>query len=504
MIHYILQIIAYQLLFLVVYDIFLKKETFFTWNRCYLLITPILSFILPFSKIDAIRETIPTSYIIALPEVLLQTSIADATLNGGMLDEIVLTGTKPINFITWMLGIWIVGMIITLAYFVYKVIKIQHLKRGGILKQIGELHIVTLPNTDTAFSFFNTIFLGENLSDAQRNNIMLHETIHIKEHHSFDMLFFEVLRILCWFNPLIYVYQSKMMLLQEYTADAKVVSQNGKKTYYQSLLSQVFKTESISFINPFFNHSLIKKRIIMLQKSKSKQIFKIKYAVILPLILSMLIYVSCSEDNTTQDLEAGADIELAKIKAELESIEMFSYEDSKPYFLKVQQAIAKGESHDDDLFIEVANMISEKIALHRKVTGKNPEFERTLEREKVAYSIEDVAFETIDQAPTFPECTGTNEERKKCMSAKVSKHVANEFDVSLGKKLGLTGSNKVFVAFKIDKQGNVVNVRARAPHPELEIEAKRVMKTIPQMQPGEQNGQPVGVLYSLPITFKIE
>lgn len=72
MIHYILQIIVYQLLFLVVYDIFLKKETFFTWNRCYLLITPILSFILPFIKIDAIRETIPTSYTIALPEVLLQ------------------------------------------------------------------------------------------------------------------------------------------------------------------------------------------------------------------------------------------------------------------------------------------------------------------------------------------------------------------------------------------------------------------------------------------------
>jgi len=277
MLHYILQIIAYQLLFLIVYDIFLKKETFFTWNRCYLLITPILSFILPFIQIDAIRETIPASYTIALPEVLLQTSVADTAIQGGMLDEIVLTGTKPISFITWMLGIWIVGMAIALGCFVYKVLKIQSLKSRGTLKQIGELKIVTLPDTDTAFSFFNTIFLGENLSDMQRDNIMLHETIHIREHHSFDMLFFEILRIVCWFNPLVYVYQNKMMLLQEYTADAKVVSQNGKKTYYQSLLSQVFKTENVSFINTFFNHSLIKKRISMLQKSKSRKIAQFKY-----------------------------------------------------------------------------------------------------------------------------------------------------------------------------------------------------------------------------------
>ena len=504
MIHYILQIIVYQLLFLVVYDIFLKKETFFTWNRCYLLITPILSFILPFIKIDAIRETIPTSYTIALPEVLLQTSITNTTLNGGMLDEIVLTGTKPINFITWMLGIWIVGMTITLAYFVYKVIKIQRLKSGGILKQIGELHIVTLPNTDTAFSFFNTIFLGANLSDSQREHILLHETIHIKERHSLDMLFFEILRILCWFNPLVYIYQNKMMLLQEFTADAKAVSQKDKKTYYQSLLSYVFKTENISFINPFFNHSLIKKRISMLQKTKSSKLALLKCAFILPLILSMLVYVSCSDDNTSQGLEAGADIELAKIKTELEAIEMFSYEDSKPYFSKVQQAITKEESYDDDLFIDVVNMISEKITLHRKLTGKNPEFERTLERERLGDNLDGIPFAVIDQVPTFPGCSGENTELKECMNSKVTVQVNKEFNTSLASELGLTGINRIFVKFKISKEGNIVDIMARAPHPALEKEAIRVIQTLPQLQPGEQNGQPVGVLYSLPITFKVQ
>ncbi|WP_299770064.1 M56 family metallopeptidase [uncultured Dokdonia sp.] len=527
MIHYILQIIAYQLLFLVVYDMFLKKETFFTWNRCYLLITPILSFILPFIKIDAIRETIPASYTIVLPEVLLQTSITDTAINGGVLDEIVLTGTKPISLITWILGIWIVGMIITLAYFVYKVIKIQRLKRKGILNEVGDLHVVTLPNTDTAFSFFNTIFLGENLSDVQRDNIMLHETIHIKEHHSFDMLFFEVLRIVCWFNPLVYVYQNKMMLLQEYTADAKVVSQNGKKTYYQSLLSQVFNTENVSFINTFFNHSLIKKRISMLQKSKSKQISQLKYLVLIPLIFGILIYTSCSNDNS---LETPTEVNIESLSYELVKGEDLEGENLKTHqayeaFLianpdyvgwtsineegtKLSYSVHKLSEGKPEGYFELTYNIGDKSynVYMNLGTPKTPPTDDVTMIEEIVVNpenVDDIPFAVIDQVPVFPNCTGTNEERKVCMSQSIAKHVNREFDTSLGKTLGLTGVNKIFVAFKIDKNGDVVNVRVRAPHPDLEAEAKRVMKTLPQMQPGEQNGVPVGVLYSLPITFQI-
>jgi hypothetical protein len=116
----------------------------------------------------------------------------------------------------------------------------------------------------------------------------------------------------------------------------------------------------------------------------------------------------------------------------------------------------------------------------------------------------DIPFSVIDQVPTYPECSGTNQQLKECMTLNVSKHVNREFDVSLASKLGLTGINRIFVAFKIDKQGNVVNIRTRAPHPDLETESLRVMQTIPQMQPGEHEGKTVGVLYSLPISFKIE
>lgn len=89
------------------------------------------------------------------------------------------------------------------------------------------------------------------------------------------------------------------------------------------------------------------------------------------------------------------------------------------------------------------------------------------------------------------------------MSDKIKKIVGNEFDTGLAEDLGLTGINRVYVQFKINKNGDVTDVRARNPHARLQREAERVVKKLPKMKPGEQRGQKVGVLYSLPITFQV-
>ncbi|MBV1923150.1 MAG: M56 family metallopeptidase, partial [Flavobacteriaceae bacterium] len=289
MIHYIIQIIAFQLLFLMVYDFFLKKETFFNWNRLYLLLTPFLSIVLPLIKINAIQETIPEEYIIQLPAVIIGT-LSSETVNSSLWYS---------NQNIWML-VWGLGFVVSLLLFSKKQFQINQLKKRGIKTNWEGLRIITLPSTDTAFSYFNTIFLGEELSEKQKSTILLHEKMHVTDKHSIDLLWFELLRIVFWFNPLVYVYQKRMVILQEFIADANVASQNDKASYYQDLLSQVFNTESISFINPFFNHSLIKKRIIMLQKSKSSKFLKLKYLLLVPIVCSMLVYSSCTQESKAQ------------------------------------------------------------------------------------------------------------------------------------------------------------------------------------------------------------
>lgn len=117
-----------------------------------------------------------------------------------------------------------------------------------------------------------------------------------------------------------------------------------------------------------------------------------------------------------------------------------------------------------------------------------------------------VPFAIIEDVPIYPGCEGlqSNDERKKCMSEKITQFVNSRFNKNLGDQVGVTGINKINVAFKIDKEGNIIDVQSRAPHPRLEQEAIRVINALPKMEPGKQRGKPVAVSYYLPILFQVE
>ncbi|MAO09348.1 MAG: blaR1 peptidase M56 [Flavobacteriaceae bacterium] len=477
MIHYILQTIAFQLLFLVVYDLFLKKETFFTWNRIYLLATPIISFLLPLFKIEAFRNAIPEQYLIQLPAVIVGGETAQKSIQ---LDAVTIseTSTSLLTISEIVQIIWVLGMLVALTLFSVKVIKFYKLKQLGTLSKFENLKIIQLPNSKAAFSFFNTIFLGSDLSEKQKENILLHEKVHAKQKHTADLLFFEALRIICWFNPLVYVFQKKITELQEFIADSSVAKQQPRKTYYQNLLSQVFQTSDISFTNTFFNQSLIKKRIVMLQKSKSKKIFQLKYLLLIPVVCSMLFYTSCSEETPVSEEPASLTQKIANLQAEIENRDSFTEEEKKSIIdmnYKVMKKVTKGEP---------------SVSITKYETDVNNL---------------DMPFAAIDKVPTFPGCEGmNNKEAKECMSKKVQQFAAENFNTKVADQANLTGKQRIFVQFKIDKQGNITDARARAPHPDLEAEALRVVNKIPKMQPGEHRGKEVGVLYSLPILFIVE
>ena len=128
-----------------------------------------------------------------------------------------------------------------------------------------------------------------------------------------------------------------------------------------------------------------------------------------------------------------------------------------------------------------------------------------VEVEEVEEVIEDVSFMIIEDVPVFPGCKGNKDQLKKCFSKKVQKHFSRKFDADLPNELGLSaGRKRVFIGFKIDKTGNIVNVNARAPHPKIKSEVIKVMKQLPRMKPGKQRGKPVGVKYSIPFTLIVE
>lgn len=110
---------------------------------------------------------------------------------------------------------------------------------------------------------------------------------------------------------------------------------------------------------------------------------------------------------------------------------------------------------------------------------------------------------TIEEIPRFPGCEGLNEqEARKCFQQQMQNHIKRYFRYpkeAVEKKL----SGKVAIIFIINKDGEAENIRTRGPHPILEKEAVRIIKLLPKMVPGKQNGVPVKVPYSIPITFHL-
>ena len=116
------------------------------------------------------------------------------------------------------------------------------------------------------------------------------------------------------------------------------------------------------------------------------------------------------------------------------------------------------------------------------------------------------AVTNVSEIPVFPGCDRyeTREEKFQCFSEKIRELVVRKYDSGLGEELGLQGKQKIYVNFTINKEGEIVDVKARSTHKILADEAKRVTKLLPKMKPGKQNGQAVNVNYSLPILLDIQ
>lgn len=125
---------------------------------------------------------------------------------------------------------------------------------------------------------------------------------------------------------------------------------------------------------------------------------------------------------------------------------------------------------------------------------------------EVIEDIEEVSFQLIQDVPIFPGCEKfkNNAERKSCMSDKINQFVNRRFNTDIASDLGLTGITRINVQFTVNEHGDVVNVMARAPEPQLEDEAKRVVNLLPKMTPGKQRDKAVRVIYQLPIVFQVQ
>ncbi len=288
MLSYILKVTLCWSLFYLLYQAWLSKETFFSVNRWYLLGTVLLSLAIP--AID-IQWFIPVQ-----EESTLVYYLQPITIGVDQLENVIFTASTDSKTINWWAGLTLVywiGVVVALFRFGYGLFSINHLYlKGEKIVQQG-YHFVSTPTPHVPFSFFKNLFWSKTfeVAETDRQSILRHEEAHIFQWHSLDIIFLEILGVIFWCSPFIYLYKKAVKTNHEYLADNFVLAHASRKKYGRLLLRQSQSGMPIAITNSLFS-SQLKQRIVMMTKTKSTKTASLKYLFGLPLMALMLLAFS--------------------------------------------------------------------------------------------------------------------------------------------------------------------------------------------------------------------
>jgi TonB family protein len=426
---YLLQSTVSIILLYAIYRLFLERDTFFAVNRIYLTASIVFSLLFPLFRWNVSIGSDSPAYV-----YLLQT----ITITPDMVNEAV---TAHLPFLKIITVVYLTGAALFFIRFIYQLIQVSLLiMKYGISHEHG-LKLVFIDRHYQPFSFFKLVFIPASLRQAELlPQIIEHEKVHMRQVHSVDLVLLEILTIIQWFNPVIWLYRRSLKSVHEYLADQGVLTRGFDRTGYQELLMNQSLGIQVNDMTNNFNHSLLKNRIMMMTKARSKQLNRWKAAMALPVVMGLVIMFSTS-------------VNLSMAQEEPKKAQTGVKQDPPP---------PPPPSPSSDNFI-----ISDGESIVYTVVENPPEFKGGRSG-LIAYMIENVKY---------PE---------------------------EAKRNGVTGT--VFVSFLVTSTGKVTKpVVLRGVDPQLDAEALRVVKNMPDWIPGRiDDGKAVNVQFNLPVKFALD
>lgn len=220
------------------------------------------------------------------------------------------------------------------------------------------------------------------------------------------------------------------------------------------------------------------------------------------LVLTLFIIYTLVEHKTYEKNDLKS-LGQANMTDEMqEDIPIIEIKDLKPPAKITPTLVEKIKVVEDEMKVEETIIESTETDESDAIVVNTQDIVEIGEAEEI---VEDIPFILIENVPVYPGCKGNNTELKKCFTKKITQYFGSKFDVGLATELGLSeGKKRLYVVFRIDRKGKVTNVKARGPHKRLETEVVSIISSLPKMIPGKQRGNPVGVSYSIPITFEVK
>ncbi|MEJ7681381.1 MAG: M56 family metallopeptidase [Segetibacter sp.] len=261
---YFIKVILCSALFFGVYKLLFENEKMFHFNRIYLLLSIIFSFIVPFVTIQTHSQILPSTETSILSLKILNTYSSTQT-------SVPVNGSNTLLFI--LLSIYVTITMLLLIRFGVN-LKILFLRiSNSLVIPYNNAKLVLINDNLIPHSFLNCIFINsEDYNNGKvEDEILLHELTHVRQKHSIDVLFIEIVQAIFWFNPVFILYRKAIQLNHEFLADDSVINIYNNTLSYQHLLIDKAGQRNSSLLTSQLSYSITKKRLIMMTKSTSPE-----------------------------------------------------------------------------------------------------------------------------------------------------------------------------------------------------------------------------------------
>ena len=506
-----------------VYRLLFRNSNRLHFNRFFLLTSMLLALAMPLLG------------LLSGMEVPQMATLKQNIFNGTMLNEVIVTPDgQPVlpevtvttdtqsRFSVWQVvgGIYLLGVGVMALLFLIKLGKLVALIIRSPKHKMDGCTAVFTGHEQGSFSFFRYAFFPSENVDP---DILRHEISHIEHHHSWDILFAEVMMILQWFNPFIYLYKKELQSLHEYQADRDVVATGVDKKNYMMLILQQCTAVDFSGMSNNFSLILTKKRIKMITKNEKAKGLWWRLLATLPVLAILMIANTKVAAQEQQPEKKQINVEIGQFEIYDDNGFPMDLTDTIIYNEDGSYVQFKTTEAPDPISGEMRSKITATSCNADGTPNKNIKFTLnaiekhgdttmytvepfTLDADKFKLSIQttednrawsveksnDTIYNVVDQMPEFPGGT-------EAMMHYVADNVkypeeAKDKDIS----------GRVFISFVVEKDGSVSNVEVkRGIGGGCDEEAVRVISAMPNWKPGKKDGKPVRVNYMMPIVFKL-
>ena len=520
---YILKSAVCLAMFYLFYRLLLSKETFHRFNRMALLGVMLLSCLLPLVKVTVEQASPVNAQVMSMEDLLLMYQWNS--------EAVVEEGSRPFHWQEGLVLVYFVGLFFVIVRHLWSLGRMLYLIRHSRCERLDNgIRLVVHRRKLAPFSWMRYIVISETDLKESGHHILVHEMAHIHYRHSWDLLLAEACAWLQWFNPAIWLLKQELQNIHEYEADEEVLRQGINAKEYQMLLIKKAVGARLYSIANSFNHSSLKKRITMMIRKKSNPWARAKYLYVLP--LAAVTVAAFARPEISKPLDEISSVKVNDLSAVLETyadknvsnpaektkLKMKVVDEEGKPIIAATVLVANttnGTLTDEngnftlevgsDQSIQVAYIGMSTVTMSVKDCLKKADQTIVLTESdtkkyvKVVASApqtvvsDDQTFSVVEQMPEYPGG----------MRAGLEFMARNLRYPTKAREAGKQG--RVIVQFVVRKDGSLSDFKVLCPvDPWLDAEAIRVISTMPKWKPGMQDGKPVSVKFTLPVTFMLE